>query len=103
MKIVISTNAHNNIYSIFKYISRNPLKYASITSEMLYSRINILEVFPYIGRYIPEFNDKKYRELLYKSYRIIYSVSEETNIVYIHFIIHGKRNLNLYFNSINLK
>jgi len=103
MKIIMSTRAHNYIYSIFKYISINSLKYASITSEMLYSRINILEVFPYIGRYVPESKDKNYRELLYKSYRIIYSISEEINSIYIHSIIHCKRNLKLFLNSNNLK
>ena len=97
MKIIMSTRVHNDINSIFKYISIDSFKYASITSEMLYSRINILETFPYIGRYVPESDNKYYRELLYKSYRIIYSISEENNAVYVHFIIHGKRNLNLFF------
>lgn len=50
MRIVISDEAHNDIDSIFKYISLDSLKYANKTIEDLYSRIANLENSPYIGR-----------------------------------------------------
>lgn len=58
MKIVVSEEAHNDIDSIFKYISLDSLKYANETVEKLYSRIAELETSPYLGRYIPELKSK---------------------------------------------
>lgn len=99
MKILISRKVFGAINSIYEYIARDSIKYANITSEKLYINIFYLENFPYMGRYVPEFSNKKYRELIYKSYRIVYNVSEETNIIFIHSIIHGKRNFSSLKNS----
>lgn len=97
MKVLISNEAHKDIDSIFNYISRDSLKYANETSENIYSRIAELENLPYIGRYVPELTDKCYRELLYKNYRIIYSISDKKNIIYIRFVIHNKRNFKSFY------
>lgn len=94
MLVLISDEAHEDIASIFAYISNNSLNYANETSSNLYSKISQLETFPYLGRYVPELSNKLYRELLYKSYRIIYSIYEEIDTVYIHLVVHDKRNLN---------
>ena len=91
MKIVISNEAYKDIESIFEYISFDSIKYANETLSNIYSLIYKLETFPYLGKYVPEFSSKQYRQLLYKSYKIVYSVSEEKNTIYIHFIIHTKR------------
>ena len=99
MKIFISDEAHYGISSIFEYISHDSLKYANETSKMLYSKIINLKFSPYLGRYVPELSNRQYRELLYKSYRIIYSISEETSTIYIHFVVHSKRNFNSFYNS----
>lgn len=103
MKVLISNQAHKDIDSIFKYISRDSLKYANETSENIYSRISELEMLPYIGRYVPELEDKCYRELMYKNYRIIYSISDKKNIVYIRFVIHDKRNFKSFYKSSFMK
>ena len=54
-------------------------------------RTNNLENFVYIGRKIPEFNEENKRELIYKSYRIIYEVQLEKIII--HRIWHSARKL----------
>ena len=99
MKLTISDEAHSDIDSIFDYIALDSPRYAKETSENIYSKIDDLEHSPYIGRYVPEFKDKQYRELIYKSYRIVYSVSEIKNEIYIHFVVHGARNFKAFFNS----
>ena len=52
---------------------------------------------PYIGRYVPELDDKRYRELICEDYRIIYFVSEKNNTIYIRYIFCTKQNSNLFF------
>lgn len=99
MQILMTTEAHNDIDSIFEYISFDSIKHANETLKNIYSHITKLEHTPYLGRYVPKLPDKQYRELLYKSYRIIYTISKETNTIYIHFIIHNKRNFKSFFNS----
>ncbi len=99
MKILISNEAHQDIDSIFEYISRDSTIYANETAKNIYSVIYRLEKSPYIGRYVPEFLNKRYREVVYKSYRIFYEIFSKSNIVYIHFIVHGKRNLKSFYKS----
>ena len=55
---------------------------------------------PYIGRYIPEISDDKFREIIFKNYRIGYNVSSDSNIIYIRFVIHSKRELIFLVNFI---
>lgn len=98
MKIIIYKQAQNNLKSIYNYIEADSTEYARKTVDNIFLYINKLEYFPYIGRYIPEFNNKYYRELLYKSYRIIYKVIENMNEVHVIAVIHGKRNFKSFYN-----
>ena len=86
MRILMSNEAHQDIDSIFEYISRDSIKYANETSENIYSCISNLENAPYLGRYVPELSTKHFRELIYKNYRIVYDFSEDSNTIYIHII-----------------
>ena len=74
----MSNEAHEDIDSIFEYISHDSIKYANETSENIYSRIYELEKAPYLGRYVPELPDKHLQELIYKKYRIVYDISEDS-------------------------
>ena len=99
MQVLMSNEAHQDIDSIFEYISRDSIKYANETSENIYSRIYELENAPYLGRYVPELSNKHFRELIYKSYRIIYDVSKDLSTVYIHFVVHDNRDFESFYKS----
>lgn len=98
MKLIVYEYAQDNLNKIYDYIAKDSIKYANETIDNIYLRISNLAYFPYIGRHIPEMNNKYYRELLYKSYRIFYEVSEKLGIIYIHAVIHGKRNFKSFHN-----
>ena len=91
MQIFMSNEAHEDIDSIFEYISHDSIKYANETSENIYSRIYELEKTPYLGRYVPKLPDKQYR--------IVYDISEDSKTVYIHFVVHGSRSFKSFYNS----
>lgn len=97
--LIISSQAKEDITQIYKYIVNNSIRYANKTSNNIYSLIYRLEDSPYLGRYVPEVKDKRLREVLYKSYRIVYTISEENNTVYIHFVLHSKRDFKSFYDS----
>ena len=61
--------------------------------------IENLKRFPYLGRYVPELAEKRYRELIYQNYRIIYEVSSKEDTIFIHFIIHSRRDFKSFYDS----
>lgn len=97
--LIISSKAKSDIKEIYNYIARNSIKYANKTIENIYAHIELLKFSPYLGRYVPGLSNKEHRELIYKSYRIVYSVYKETDTIYIHFVVHSKRDFNPFCNS----
>lgn len=95
----IGRTCKKQIKNIFDYITEDSIKYANETTNNFTSRIADLEIFPYMGRMVSELPNQQYRELIYKSYRIVYKVSDYSNNIYIHFIIHSKRNFKSFYNS----
>lgn len=81
---------------IEEYISKDSVYYANKTIEEIVEKTKYLSMFPYMGRKIPEFNNTNFRELIYKSYRILYRVNSN---VYILKIFHHSRDI---LNSINI-
>jgi len=97
MKLIIYDEVRDNIIDIYKYIARNSIKYAQITANNIYSSIFELKNSPYLGRYVPEIEDKRYLEIFYKNYRIVYEISQNT--IYILFVVHAKRDFNSFYKS----
>lgn len=87
--IIISDDADIDIQQIFEYIRINSIYYAIKTKEKIGEKILDLNFLPYMGRKVPEYNQKDIRELIYKSYRIIYQIKE--SCIYIQRIFHSKR------------
>lgn len=97
MEVKISDEAKLAIKDIFNYLSKISKDYASRMINEIYNKIYDLQNMPYIGRYVPELDDKHYRELICENYRIIYFVSEKNNTIYIRYIFCAKQNSNLFF------
>lgn len=93
-----------NFKSIFReiyfYNTRYSRKYANKIRMLISKSISRLADFPYIGRYLPEDDTKKYGELICQKYRILYSVSEKNDTVYIHYIIYAGRNFGAFFQDL---
>lgn len=101
MKLKLQDEAISQINEIGDYIARDSLRYAIETTKNMYLLIARLADSPYLGRYVLEIPDKQFREIFYKSYRIVYKVSEETDTVHILFVIHCKRDFNSFYKSYN--
>jgi toxin ParE1/3/4 len=88
-KIIWTRKATSHLESIYQYISRDSITYASRFIKALISQTAILNTMPFSGRIVPEFNQENIRELLYKDYRIVYEVKD--NAVRILAVQHGNR------------
>lgn len=110
MKIVVDDLAKQSLIDIYYYNYQYSLRNAIETNRNIFFRIHDLEDSPYIGRYIPEMSDKRFREIIYKSsrhsgYRIMYYISEKTDTIYIFNILNSKQDFNRilklhnYFNN----
>lgn len=96
VNIELNLSAKEDMKQIEEYISRNSIYYANKTIEEIVKRIKNLSMFPYMGRKIPEYNNINLRELIYKSYRILYKVNSN---IYVLNIVHHSRDT---LNSINI-
>lgn len=81
--------AENDLSQIYTFISNDSLYYARKTANDILNKIDDLLIFPYMGRKVPEYNINNIRELIYKSYRIIYEI--ESNKILIQRIWHSSR------------
>jgi len=93
IKVIWTDSALNDLRSIRDYIARDSVFYAEKFVEDVLSQTKKLEVFPKVGRIVPEKNSRSIREIIFGSYRIIYKVTDK--VAYIVTIVHGKRMLEI--------
>ena len=96
MQIILKQDAEEDLESIKNYISKDSIYYANKTANEIINKTEYLLMFPYMGRKIPEYNNINFRELIYKSYRILYKVNSN---IYILNVFHHSRDI---LNSINI-
>ncbi len=84
-----TSTAKKDLKKIYSYIAEDSKYYARRVAQDIVEKTEGLNDFPEIGRIVPEINDKKIRELIVYSYRLIYEVKNDD--VDILAIIHGKR------------
>ena len=94
-KVNIDPQAKADMREIFLYVSINDsLESANKLLDKIEERCYKLEKFPEWG-HIPEelrnIGIKRYLEIHYKPYRIIYEIKR--HIIYIHAVLDGRRNI----------
>jgi toxin ParE1/3/4 len=80
-EVTWTDNALQDIDDIAAYIAKDSMRYAEITALELFEASDILEQFPRAGSIVPEMDDESIRQLVRGSYRIIYQIKDETQVV----------------------
>ena len=80
VKIVWTELSTSDLREVFEYIAEDSIRYASITANKVYQRVQPLADNPLLGRIVPEFNENNIRELIEGNYRIIYRIKSEIQI-----------------------
>lgn len=84
-KIVWSNYALADLNEIAEFIALDSPRYAQITVEKLYHKVEILKTHPKIGRIVPELERETVRELIEGNYRIIYEISsDQISVLTVH-------------------
>jgi toxin ParE1/3/4 len=80
VKIVWTEISIADLKEIFDYIADDSDRYASLTTNKIYQRVQMISDNPFSGRIVPEFNEKLIRELIEGNYRIIYRIKSEIQV-----------------------
>ena len=97
MKIIWADPAIADLKNIRNYIAQDSERYAIIFVDKVITAVEKLLEFPYIGRVVPEINNRFLREIIYQHYRILYRI--EKNAIYILTVVHGGRDLSGWINK----
>lgn len=81
VKIIWTQRSLTDLKSIAEYISKDSIKYASLTLQRILDATKYLENNPRIGRMVPEVGkNDKIREIIFGNYRIIYKITSPQSV-----------------------
>ena len=90
-QITISPSGQADLADIVRYIAaHNPDAAVRLGYELI-TRVETLADFPEMGRQVPEFHEADLREIICRSYRIIYRLQRSHEKVEIVRFWHGAR------------
>ena len=90
-KIVWTLRSREDLRDIASFIAKDNPDAAIRLGDLIFGRVDSLEEFPELGRVVPERNQPAIREIVVRSYRIIYRVSKNEKTVEILRVWHGAR------------
>ena len=84
-----SPEALDDVERIAEYIGKDSPTHAAGMVKRLFAAVEDLELFPRMGRAIPEVDDPAYRDLIVGQYRLIYRLDGDQVLVI--GVVHGAR------------
>ena len=90
-QVIIAPSARADLADIVRYIAQHNSDAAARLGFELITRAESLTNFPEIGRTVPEFRQLDLREIICRSYRIIYRLKRQDNQIQIVRFWHGAR------------
>ncbi len=76
-QVALSPSARRDLRDIVRYISVDSAERALKFAQLLIGSTKRLADFPEMGRIVPEFADPSIREIVVRSYRVIYRVNHD--------------------------
>lgn len=90
-QVSFSPSARRDLQGIVRYISMDAPERALRFGQFLLNSTKRLTDFPEMGRMVPEFGDPGIREIVVRSYRVIYRVDDNERRVDVVRFWHGAR------------
>jgi toxin ParE1/3/4 len=90
-KIIWTERACSDLATVVRYIARHNPDAAENMGYGIYERAQVLLEFPESGSTLPELRDPDWRQLIFRSYRIVYHLNREAKIVEVIRVWHGAR------------
>jgi toxin ParE1/3/4 len=90
-QVIVGPSARADLANIVRYVARHNSDAAARLGYELITRAESLAAFPEIGRVVPEFRQPNLREVICRSYRVIYRLHHEEERIEIVRFWHGAR------------
>ena len=90
-QVIIAPSAQSDLADIVRYVARHNSDAAARLGFELITRAESVADFPEMGRSVPEFRRPDMREVICRSYRIIYRLRPEDKRIQIVRFWHGAR------------
>ena len=90
-KLIWSPASRDDLRDIVNFISRDSRQRAETFGYRLIAETDGLQNFSEIGRVVPEYGVPTIREVIVRSYRIVYRVDHERKLVEIARVWHAAR------------
>ena len=90
-QVIIAPSAQKDLADIVRYIAQHNSDAAARLGFELITRAESLAKFPELGRQVPEFHQPDLREVVCRSYRIIYQLRRQSQQIQIVRFWHGAR------------
>lgn len=90
-EVVLSPSARADLRDIVRYISCDAPDRALEFGLFLVSRTRLLARSPQLGRIVPEFEDPFIREIVVRSYRVVYRLNDVRGLVEVIRFWHAAR------------
>ena len=87
--MIWSDPSKQDLRQIYEFIAKDSTFYAQKVVSAIVEKSETLNIFPYMGRIVPERNEERIRELLIYSYRMIYQINLEN--IEILTLVHSKK------------
>jgi len=92
-KLIWSPATRDDLHDIVVFIARdNPNRAMSFGYELI-SETDRLQEFPELGRIVPEYRNDYIREIIFRTYRIVYRVNHENQICEVARVWHSARGI----------
>ena len=92
-QVVLSPSARADLRDIVRYISLDAPDRALRFGQFLVSHTRRLAQFPELGRVVPEFHDSLIREIIVRSYRVVYRLDHSARLVEVIRFWHAARGI----------
>jgi plasmid stabilization system protein ParE len=92
-RVILSPSARADLRDIVRYISFDAPDRALEFGLFLVSRTRLLGRSPQLGRVVPEFEDAFIREIVVRSYRIVYRLDDSRHLVEVIRFWHAARGI----------
>ena len=91
-RVRLTEQAQSELDAIIEYYERvGAADFAEVLEEKVVEKIRPLERLPRMGRVVPEIRDEAIREIIYRSYRIVYVVDADDEEVEVLTIFHSSK------------
>lgn len=88
----LTGQAERELDAIIEYYEQvGASDFAEVFEEKVIEKIRLLERFPRMGCTLPEIEDEAIREVIYRSYRIVYVTDEDDEAVEVLTIFHSSQ------------